>query len=532
MKYLIASTISVGANFDHHDEKKVGWNQQQQQQQQQHSPREKQANRLFIPNSRLAKNQETKQYRNRMFQLFVVILIVSIYRPLHGFVYPDSSCHPLPPRLLSQPQRARRNPCWSVSSRTILPRSRRRRISGSSSSSQKWSTYGRGAEIWPPSSDAPVQLADSFPSGKIPAEVAAFLRQEQQHQQEESVIRSDENGGMSADSTMSDSAFSSSSSLSSTNPSQSYLSALQNRRTTTTSENIRNDPTRKRFQQFRPRNLSRILRRATRAEQQPSPLPLESTAVSVSPPPPTVEKTPIFLALLFLFRGYLRPLDLLLVTFLSGYFILLTRWSHSLRPDGRTPILPALPPQGHVPALVVNPLGHDLMYSVTYDRWLKAGVILGCLAPVLACAKYATMAATVPDAAVAASVCARPIFFGCCQAVTESLSRRRRPLFPAVGENRRRRIATPTPLPIRILIPVAYNTIRLGYLWQWAVGPVPCLGRWGRGLAWANLLYWSMNLFGFLLPCAVMRYLRAHFYAVEAEQVTMRTGGEALVGWS
>jgi hypothetical protein len=45
-----------------------------------------------------------------------------------------------------------------------------------------------------------------------------------------------------------------------------------------------------------------------------------------------------------------------------------------------------------------------------------------------------------------------------------------------------------------------------------------------------NLLYTATNLFGFLLPIVVMRYLRAHFFAVEAEQVTFRSGMEETIG--
>ena len=56
------------------------------------------------------------------------------------------------------------------------------------------------------------------------------------------------------------------------------------------------------------------------------------------------------------------------------------------------------------------------------------------------------------------------------------------------------------------------------------------LGRTGRLLAMANLVYWSLNLFAFLIPIAVVRYMRAHFYGVEASEVTTRIGMEATVG--
>ena len=86
-----------------------------------------------------------------------------------------------------------------------------------------------------------------------------------------------------------------------------------------------------------------------------------------------------------------------------------------------------------------------------------------------------------------------------------------------------------TPLPIRILISICYNTVRIGYLWNWAFLPIE-MGHWGRTIAIANLAYWLTNLFGFLIPVAAVRYMRAHFFAVEAEQVTTRTSMEDSAG--
>ena len=76
-------------------------------------------------------------------------------------------------------------------------------------------------------------------------------------------------------------------------------------------------------------------------------------------------------------------------------------------------------------------------------------------------------------------------------------------------------------MPLRILIPVAYNTYRLGSLWQWASC---CQGGYTieRILAWANFLYWNIHLFLFLLPIATVRYMRAHFFCVEASEVSIR----------
>jgi hypothetical protein len=49
-------------------------------------------------------------------------------------------------------------------------------------------------------------------------------------------------------------------------------------------------------------------------------------------------------------------------------------------------------------------------------------------------------------------------------------------------------------------------------------------------LAIANAFYWAANLFCFLLPIATIRYMRAHFFGVEAEEVTTRLGMEESVG--
>ena len=51
-----------------------------------------------------------------------------------------------------------------------------------------------------------------------------------------------------------------------------------------------------------------------------------------------------------------------------------------------------------------------------------------------------------------------------------------------------------------------------------------------RALGIANLLYWYANLLFFLIPVGVVRYLRAHFFCVEAVEVTVRRGGESSVG--
>jgi hypothetical protein len=72
---------------------------------------------------------------------------------------------------------------------------------------------------------------------------------------------------------------------------------------------------------------------------------------------------------------------------------------------------------------------------------------------------------------------------------------------------------------------------RLAYLWHWAFAATNIsLGRIGRGLGIINAAYWAINLFAFLIPIASVRYMRAHFFGVEAEEVTTRIGLEETVG--
>lgn len=147
-----------------------------------------------------------------------------------------------------------------------------------------------------------------------------------------------------------------------------------------------------------------------------------------TPPPETdtnpityLDKTPTGIALALLVGGLVRPLDVLVAVGICGYLAVLHYWAKSPRADGVTPHVPALPPQGHVPDLVLNPLGVSFTKSKEYDSWLKAGTILSLLAPVTAIAKYTLLSS---NQMASARACARPLFLLCCQALVESLSRR------------------------------------------------------------------------------------------------------------
>lgn len=303
--------------------------------------------------------------------------------------------------------------------------------------------YSRGAEIWPPGSEELVKLSDSFPGGIVPEQSVAILQQ------------------------------------------------------------IGRAPSKKpiRWRRRIHRSVDKILRRAARTQE-------ELNAEDENELKQAAEiYTPWIITVTLLASGCWRPVDILLVSFITGYVSLLTMLAKSVRSDGLTPVLPALPPQGHVPRLVSNPLGYELSHSNAYKYWLNLGMVMGIVGPVLLLSvDYLKVGIT---DAMAFSLIARPLLLLACQAITESFVVRR----------------ITTPLPIRIFVPVAYNTVRLGYLWNWALSSTGQVGGTvGRCLAVANLVYWAFNLFGFLLPTAVLRYLRAHVMAVEAAQVVTQSG--------
>lgn len=301
------------------------------------------------------------------------------------------------------------------------------------------SSYGKGAEIWPPGSDETINIRDSFPGGGIP-----ILDEKQKNDK---------------------------------------------------------DPVRwKKIKSTGRASIEKLLRRAARLQED-------------QPSTPRIDSTYLLVAVAMV--RYLKPVDLLLVVAATGYFIILQKLAAQQRSaDNLTPVLPALPPQGHVPESVQTPLGFAFSRSRDYFRWLKLGEILGIFGPLILLASTKLGDARIGLPAATAPLIARPLFISSCQAATEHFVTRR----------------VTTPLPIRILAPIIYNWIRLGYLWNWAVSDM-MLGGVSRWLAIANLAYTTINLWGFLIPIASIRYMRAHFFGVEAVQVVTRTGMEDSVGF-
>ena len=131
----------------------------------------------------------------------------------------------------------------------------------------------------------------------------------------------------------------------------------------------------------------------------------------------SVDRLPTVIALTLLLKGLFRPLDIMIVSAITGYTVILHSFARSTRDDGITPTVPALPPQGHVPDLVLNPLGLTFTNSDEYDTWLKSGVILSLFLPL------AVIFRRNSHQMDAVRACARPLFLLCGQALGESLTR-------------------------------------------------------------------------------------------------------------
>jgi hypothetical protein len=116
-------------------------------------------------------------------------------------------------------------------------------------------------------------------------------------------------------------------------------------------------------------------------------------------------------------------------------------------------------------------------------------------------------------------------------------------------ENLAKALGSNVSLPIRALIPVLYNSARLPSLMNWAreafrrvpvaigtdhlhkmekIAKVTLLGGrlrdagwiwFGRGLAALNLVFWTANLFFFLVPLFLPRAMKMHFLQEDVEGV-------------
>lgn len=350
--------------------------------------------------------------------------------------------------------------------------------------------YGKGSEIWPECNEAPVLLAASFPGGVVPRPARRLLE-------------------------------------AAAAPSAAAAPFAPPTAAATPDPAARTRGAKRRAVR---RTLAHLLRSAAQASTRRarSVTATEREAV-YGVPPPAIDKGPAVLALALVATRCVAMEHAAAAVGLSAYFVGLASWCAAPRRGGtdRRPVanMPSLPAKGHVPTLITNPLGASLTNSRGYRNWLRVGALLGVLLPTAILAKWC-LGSQVPailamaewmnvsNVGAAKRIVGGPLFLLCCQALTEAVAR-----------------TALLPLPIRILIPVAYNTLRLSALRPWAFPPAPAaLPASLRALGLTNLVYWQANLLFFLVPVGMVRYLRAHFFCVEAAEVTVREGGEGAVG--
>lgn len=337
--------------------------------------------------------------------------------------------------------------------------------------------YGKGAEIYPPTNNKDVfTLADSFPNSMVPPIAKAAVSRRGNNEVNE--VQEDQNGNSGGD-------------RKELREGDNYALKVD-----TTS----NDEKQNTSLADMKAKLLWYITKAKEADKK-----TQKSSKRQSAPSLLFNRLPIITAISMcvLDLHLISPSEILWVVFFSGYLIMLGLLSSSTKSmDSNNPLLPNLPPQGHVPALLKNPLGVQLTGSFNYQNWLKMGVVLGYILPCIAVGWY-----KVTNQLHLARICAKSVFFISCQIITEKMTRK---VF--------------APLPLRILVPLAYNSIRMVWLYDWIMFPGN-MAKWGRVLASLNFVYWGLNLFGFLLPVATMRYMRSHFFCVEAEEVVLREQG-------
>ena len=240
-------------------------------------------------------------------------------------------------------------------------------------------------------------------------------------------------------------------------------------------------------------------------------------------------------------------------------------------------IMPTLPPPKygriHVPDGIKHPLGIMFSSSKLYRGWLSAGSILSLWLPLAGLCSSFKGLIPIPASMMIGlrRASASHLFLLCCQCCLERKSRGENLIFSFThnrsstsvkkttmreddnslefGDGRERdeviEEARAAPLPLRILVPIAYNAYRLIALKRWvliAFATLPpstvTFSHYYRNrhllyhviLSSTLLTYWSLNLFAFLIPIASMRYIRSYLYCVKAEEVVLREGDDAFAG--
>jgi len=330
--------------------------------------------------------------------------------------------------------------------------------------------YGRGVEVFPVTNEKGIRLEDSFPNGIIPNTVRSNVLDV-----------------------------------------ECAVSVVNDEKPTSATNETRQ-------KQNIVSSVMRILTAAAKFEEKVLSscicLPNFSIANRFKDRPMNIVPSVVAFALLAV--GLVPPPQVLCVVFLTAYITGLgfigasSKTISGVNRDNSIipPRLLSIPPQGHIPYLLSNPSGALLLNSGKYQVWLRFGVYFGLVGPLMSIIWYRFRIRDI----VVASLVAKSAFLLCCQITTETFSNR-----------------ILLPLPIRILIPIIYNTFRIPPLYEWAMSTTS-LGLINRILAVINLFYWGVNLFAFLIPIATMKYLRSYFFCVEASEVTMRVGDEVNVG--
>lgn len=382
-------------------------------------------------------------------------------------------------------------------------RREKQRFTFQSTQTQLNEKYKRGAEIYPLTNRISFTLADSFPNGIVPVMAQKILN-------EKGPLTSKQLEALAAGG---DQRMKRSSQF------EEELREGTEANGNAVAVAVASPPGRKKlYSRWR---TVRVLGSAARADQEKLEISNETKgpvsllgAKSQSQTP----KLPPIIAIALVAKGVVTPSQILFSIFLSGYLIALTMISSSPRddfdPTSLQPVLPSLPPQGHVPDLVSNPLGSAIVESSAYQNWLRFGEVFGYLLPLATIALgIANERIDIPSKFVPSFTSttmthvATSMFLLCCQVTTEAIAKRNL-----------------APLPLRIFVPIAYNAVRIGPLYNWMSVGWDIMKLWEKILALGNFVYWGANLFGFLVPVASLRYMRCHFFCVEAQEVVLRKG--------
>ena len=275
---------------------------------------------------------------------------------------------------------------FTLSSRITSLHSTKRSINYRLTHLQVLPSYGKGAEIWPETNEEPIRLEDTFPMAEVP-QILDFMN----------------------------------------NESNDILSSEVD----TLDESDEKKPGRKR--KIVKRAISNVLSGAARLEADKAQDSFyDKNSVTSSFPISGIDKSPLLIAISLVSLGLISFSELFTTIGLSSYLFLLNWWNTAMAApsmsnldsttdsDSVRVVVPSLPPQGHVPSLVSNPLGHIFTNSPSYRIWLKTGAIGGVFLPLIAMFWYLMKAKD----NVAAGLVARPIFLICCQAISEGVCRK------------------------------------------------------------------------------------------------------------